>query len=74
MDMTKIAKHNNGDHYILLAINIFYFCVWMVPLRDKSVNEVVCALSKIYQEKISDTVHSDKGTEFLEHKVYSNHT
>ena len=46
MDMTKVAKYNDDYHYILLAIDIFSHYVWMVPLRDKSGNEVVCALKK----------------------------
>ena len=36
MDMTKIAKFNDCYHYILLAIDIFSWYVWMVPLMDKS--------------------------------------
>ena len=74
MDMTKVAKYNDGYHYILLAIDIFSWYVWMVPLTDKSGNEVVRALSKIFMERVPETVCSDKGTEFLGHKVYSNHT
>ena len=41
MDMMKIAKYNDGYHYILLAIDIFSHYVWTVPLRDKSGNEVL---------------------------------
>ena len=43
----------------------------MMPLREKSGNEVVRALSKIFMERVPETVHSDKGTEFLGHKVQS---
>ena len=71
MDMTKVAKYNNGYHYILLAIDIFSRYVWTVPLRDKSGNEVIRALSKIFTERVPETVCSDKGTEFLGHKVQS---
>ena len=77
MDMTKVAKYNDIYHYILLAIDIFSRYVWTVPLRDQSGNEVVHALSKIFMERVPETVRSDKGTEFLGHKVqsfYSNHT
>ena len=35
MDMTKVAKYNDGYHYILLATDIFSCHVWTVPLRDK---------------------------------------
>ena len=69
MDMTKIAKYNEGYHYILLAIDIFSHYVWTVPLRDKSGNEVVCALTKNFKERVPEVVRSDKGTEFLGHKV-----
>ena len=65
MDMTKVEKYNDGYHYILLAIDIFSCYVWTVPLRDKSGNEVLHALSKIFMERVPETVCSDKGTEFL---------
>ena len=38
----------------------------MVPLRNKSRNEVVCAFTKIFKRRVSKVVHSDKGTEFLQ--------
>ena len=65
MDLTKVAKYNDGYHYILLAIDIFSRYVWIVPLRNKSENEVVHALLKIFMERVPETVRSDKGTEFL---------
>ena len=71
MDMTKVAKYNDGYHYILLAIDIFSWYVWTAPLTDKSGNEVVRALSKIFMERVPETVCSDKGKEFLGHKVQS---
>ena len=73
MDMTKVAKYNDGYHYILLAIDIFSRYVWTVPLRDKSGNEVVHALSKIFMERVPETVRSDKGTD-TKFRVYSNYT
>ena len=69
MDMSKVAKYNDGYHYILLAIDIFSRFVWTEPLKDKSGKEVVRALTKIFKERIPDTVRSDKGTEFLGYKV-----
>ena len=60
-----------GYHYILLAIDIFSCYAWKVPLRGKSKNEVVCILSKIFKERVPAIVRSDKGTEFLGHKVQS---
>ena len=38
---------------------------------DKSGNEVVCALSKIFKERLPETMCLDKGTDFLGHKVQS---
>ena len=69
MDMMKISKYNDGYHYILLAIDIFSRYVWTVPLKDKSGNEVVCAFTKIFKERVPEVVRSDKGTEFLGQKV-----
>ena len=59
-----MAKYNDGYHYFLLALDIFAHYIWTVPLRDKSGNEVVCALTKIFKERVPENLHSDKGTEF----------
>ena len=60
MDMTKIAKYDDGYYYILLAIDIFSHYVWTVPLKDESGNEVVCAFTKIFKERVPKFVCSDK--------------
>ena len=71
-DMTKIAKFDEGYHYILLAIDIFSHYVWTVPLGDKSGNEVVHALSKIFKERVPETVFAkaqnfwDTNLEFIQ--------
>ena len=62
-------KNCHGYHYVLLAIDIFSRYVWTVPLKDKSGNEVVHAFTKICKERVPEVVPSDKGTEFLGHKV-----
>ena len=76
MDMRKIAKYNDCYHYILLAIDIFSRYVWTVPLRAKSGNEVVCAFTKIFKERVPKVVCSNKGTKFLGYtvQIYSNRT
>ena len=71
MDMTKITKYNDGYDYILLAIGIFSDYVWAVPLMDKSGHKVVYAPPNIIKDRKPETVHSDKGTEFLRHKVHN---
>ena len=71
MDMTKIAADNDGYRYLFLAINIFFHYVWMVPLKDKSGNEVVHVFCKIFKQGVPEIVHLDKSTEFLGDKVQS---
>ena len=56
---------------------IITFLQLLIPLlvmygrchSDKSGNEVVRTLSKIFMERVPESVHSDKGTEFSGHKV-----
>ena len=52
----------------MLAIDTFICYLWTVPLRVKSGNEVVCALSKMFKERVPEIVSSDK---CLGHKMQS---
>lgn len=65
MDMTTIAKHNQGYKFVLLAIDIFSRFVWLQPLKSKQPKEVVAALKVIFKQgRIPDKIRNDKGGEF----------
>ena len=65
MDMSNLAKHNNGVKYLLLAIDIFSRFVFVQPLKTKTTSEVVKAFKNILKEgRKPKLVRSDKGSEF----------
>ena len=47
IDMQEFSKDNNGIKYLLTAIDIFSKFVWIVPLKQKTGQEVAKAFSRI---------------------------
>ena len=45
IDIQTFSKDNNGTKYLLTVIDIFYKYVWIVPLKQKSGQEVANAFS-----------------------------
>ena len=65
MDMSNLAKYNNGVKYLLLAIDIVSRFVFVQPLKTKTTSEVVKAFKNILKEgRKPKLVCSDKGSEF----------
>jgi hypothetical protein len=70
MDLSSLAKFNDGIHYILLVIDIFSKFVWLRSLRSKTGKEVAEAFQSIFSEgRIPKYIRSDKGQEFKAQKV-----
>ena len=65
MDMTQLAKFNEGYKYVLLCIDILSKYAWVVPLKRKASKEMVVAFQKIFaQGRKAKTLRTDKGMEF----------
>ena len=65
MDMSALAKKNDGVKYLLLVIDIFSKYIFVRPLNNKTVSEVVKAFKSIFAEgRRPKLARSDKGSEF----------
>ena len=51
IDMQAFSKDNNGIKYLLTVIDIFSKVVWIVPLKQKTGQEVSNAFSRILRIK-----------------------
>ena len=47
IDMQAFSKDNNGIKYLLTVIDIFSKLVWIIPLKQKTGQEVANAFSRI---------------------------
>ena len=69
IDMQAFSKDNNGIKYLLTVIDIFSKCVWIVPLKRKTGQEVANVFSRILKERRSSKTWVDKGREFYNKDV-----
>jgi hypothetical protein len=63
--MSSIAKHNDGNKFLLTCIDVFSKVAWAVPLKNKSAPVVTAGFEKILQTGQPNYLQTDKGTEFL---------
>ena len=69
-DVSLIAKHNGGHHFILTVIDVFSRYAWARPLKNKSGKEVAKAFKSIFREgRIPKRIQTDQGKEFENRKV-----
>lgn len=75
IDMSTYAKQNKGFHFILTVIDNFSKYGWVVPLRNKNVENVTAAMEKILKRRYGGggsektyrkpkNLQTDDGTEF----------
>ena len=67
--MQKFAKLNKGYRYLLTCIDIFSKFAWVIPLKDKKGITIKNALQKIFNERKSKLLWTDRGTEFYNKQV-----
>ena len=68
-DFQKIAKFNNGNRYLLVAIDVFSKMVFTAPVKRKTAEEVTKAFKEILERAPNPKfVQSDWGTEFMNKK------
>jgi transposase InsO family protein len=65
-DMSNIANANEGNHFLLIVIDVFSRYLWVQPIPDKSHQSVIQAFQRIFQQthRRPRTLRSDNGTEF----------
>ena len=69
VEMQKFAKLNKGYRYLITCIDIFSKYSWVIPLKDKKGINVKNALQKIFKQRKSKFLWTDKGTEFYNKQV-----
>ncbi len=69
VDMKEFSIQNNNFNYILTAIDCFSKYGFIVPLKNKTGNELVEALKKIFKNRKCSVLRTDRGTEFLNKNV-----
>ena len=67
--MQAFSKDNNGIKYLLTVIDIFSKCVWIIPLKRKTGQEVANRFSRILKERRPGKTWVDKGREFYNKDV-----
>ena len=50
IDMQAFSKDNNGIKYLLTVIDVYSKFVWIVPLKQKTGQEIANAFSRILKE------------------------
>ena len=72
VEMQKFAKLNKGYRYLLTCIDIFSKFAWVIPLKDKKGITIKNALEKIFKERKSKFLWTDKGKNFIinKYKIY----
>ena len=66
VNVSNLAKHNDGNHHILTAIDYFSRKVWARPLKNKKKETVLDGLKSIFDEMTikPHIIQSDNGSEF----------
>ena len=69
VEMQKFAKLNKGYRYLLTCVDIFSKFAWVIPLKDKKGITIKNALEKIFNERKSKFLWTDRGKEFYNKQV-----
>ena len=69
VEMQKFAKLNRGYRYLLTCIDIFSKFAWVIPLKDKKGITIKNALEKIFKQRKSKLLWTDRGKEFYNKEV-----
>ena len=67
LDVSKVESDNDGVHFLLTCIDVFSKFAWIVPLKNKSAEEVVAGMKSILNgtKRRPRKLHTDKGSEFV---------
>ena len=62
--MDKIAQHNNGVKYLLVAVDVLSRYLRVQPMKTLYAKDAVEAFKKMIKQKKPERVWTDKGSEF----------
>ena len=71
VDLSKLARENNGHKFILFIIDVLSKYSWLLPLKSKHGSEIKGALTKLFEQtkRRPVIVQTDQGTEFFKSHV-----
>jgi len=69
VDLSSLSRYNKGYHYILTVIDILSKYAFVVPLKQKSGEELTKAFMKLFKIRTPNILQSDHGTEFLNRQL-----
>ena len=62
--MDKVAQHNNGVKYLLVAVDVLSRYLRVQPMKALYAKDAVEAFKKMIKKKQPEKVWTDKGSEF----------
>ena len=67
MDMSNLAKYNDGVTFIVIFIDIFSRYLYVEPMKNKSTKETLSAIKRVFakSQQQPETFQSDAGKEFV---------
>ena len=64
IDMQAFSKQNKGMKYLLTIIDVFSKFVWIVPVKQKTGQDISNAFFEIFEERQPTKIWVDKGRKF----------
>ena len=67
MDMSNLAKYNDGVHFIAIFIDIFSRYLYVEPMKNKTTKEILTAIKNYFHKRRlqPETFKSDAVKEFI---------
>lgn len=69
IDVSRIARYNNGNKYILSVIDVLSKFAWAIPVKNKTAEEVIKGFKKVLKSGRKPwRLYTDAGGEFVNRK------
>ena len=67
MDMSNLAKYNDGVHFVAIFIDIFSRFLYVEPMKNRSTKETLNAIKNVFCKSRlhTETFRYDAGKEFI---------
>ena len=72
MDVSNLARHNNGITFIGIFMDVFSRYLYAVPMKNKSTKETLKAIKEALRQSYPnqpETIRTDAGKEYVEKEV-----
>ena len=72
MDVSYLARHNNGIIFIAIFINVFSRYLYVVPMKNKSTKETLKAIKEALRQSYPnqpEKIFTDAGKEYVGKEV-----